>query len=196
MKKASLLTAALFLLAALVAGAAVPPLFPDKITGIDPDYSKNPSPLPDGYKQFKFGMHRTNVLALIRKDPAIKAWDADFIPGFERRNWTVLTAESRPYIPQLFFLFDKYRLYGIILGFNKDNYSYQLILRQLKRKYGQPTSLGQDRTIWQNDKVRMELNPSLYLKYLDLIAFKKISTNFTPAINKSLADKHNPLRDL
>lgn len=184
------------LLLSLAAAAAVPPLFPDRITGVDPDYTANPQPLPDGYKQFKFGMHRTNVLALVRKDPSLKAWDADFIPGFERENWTVLTAESKPYIPELFFLFHDFRLYGIILGFNKENYSYQLILRQLKRKYGQPASLGQDRTIWQNSKVRLELNPDLYLKYLDLVTFQRISTNFTPAINRSLADKLNPLRDL
>ncbi len=174
-----------------------PPVFPQKkiIQPIPKRMAEKP--LTPGYKKFRFNMSRLAVLKIISDDPMIIAYDADFIPGFEKEEWRVLVTVAFPYINNIYFLFnDDKKLYGIIIAFNKVHFSYLEVLNALKKKYQHPNVLGQDLTIWQDAKTRIELKANVYLTYLDLEMFGKIKKDFNSKLLKKKLDKQKAFEGL
>lgn len=179
--QAILMGVSLFLAGAL--SALGPDPFPPASSGPGPGYAIPGAALPEGYARYKFGMSRTTILDLIKTDPALRAWDADFIEGFEKEDWSVLSAVGPPHLNHAWFVFDdKSELWCITLYFNPARYSYLEVANALKQKYGRPTVLGQDVTIWQNERIRLQLEKSLHLKYIDLVRFASIKREFSPEL--------------
>jgi len=184
----------------LVCGSLIatgPDPFPPSSTVPDPGYNIPGLPLPDGYARYKFGMTRDTVVEIIRTDPALKAWDADFIEGFEKEDWTVLSAVGPPHLDNAWFVFDeKNELWCVTLNFNSSRYSYLEVAKVLKEKYGRPAILGQDVTIWQSDRVRIQLEKSLHLKYIDLARFATVKREFSPELLKRETNRYGIFNSL
>jgi hypothetical protein len=160
-----------------------PDPFPPAKSSPKPGYVIPGAALPNGYARYKFGMSRETIVELIRTDPALRAWDADFIEGFEKEDWSVLSAVGPPHLDHTWFVFnDKSELWCVTLNFNSTRYSYLELAKVLKEKYGQPAILGQDVVIWQNDRVRLQLEKTLHLKYIDLVRFSTVSKEFSPEL--------------
>jgi len=175
--------------------AAQPPVFPSRRPG-PPTPARAKLPLPDGYKNYLFGKDRLEILALVRKDPQLIARDADFIEGFEQEDRAVLVTEGKPWIPNVFFLFHEKKLFAVVIAFNRKKYSYPLLIRTLTAKYGRAKVLGQDMTVWQNQKTRLQLESSLRLKYLDLKRFTEMKKKFNPELLKKQLNKLTTLKGL
>lgn len=181
--------AILFLASALFALGPDP--FPPTNSSPKPGYAIPGAPLPDGYAGYKFGMSRMKVLELIKADTNLRAWDADFIEGFEKEDWSVLSAVGPPHLNQAWFVFDdKSELWCVALYFNPVRYSYFEVAKVLKKKYGQPALLGQDMTIWQNKRIRLQLEKSLHLKYIDLVRFASIKNKFSPELLRQIQNRY------
>lgn len=146
--------------------------------------------------QYKFGSDRLAILAQVRKDPKLVARDADFIEGFEQEDWAVLVTEGKPFFPNIFFLFHEKKLFGVVVVFNREKYSYPLLIRVLTAKYGRPNMLGHDVTVWQNKRIRLQLENGLRLKYLDLQRFSRMKKNFDPKLLQKKLDKLSILKGL
>jgi len=177
--------------------AIQPAVFPQKkiIQPIPKRMTKEP--LTPGYKKFRFKMDRLEVLKLISADPLIRAYDADFIIGFEKEEWRVLVTIGYPYMNNIYFLFnDDKKLYEIIIVFNRTHFSYLEVMNALKKKYQHPNVLGQDVIIWQDDKTRIQLESTVHLKYLDLEMFKKMKKDFDANLLKKKLDKQKAFEGL
>ena len=172
-----------------------PPVFPP-VRKKPPGAARAKQPLPGGYRQYLFGSDRLKILAQVRKDPQLVSRDADFIEGFEEEDWAVLVTEGKPYFPNVFFLFHEKKLFGVVVVFNREKYSYPLLIKVLKAKYGQANMLGHDVTVWQNKRVRLQLENGLRLKYLDLQRFAKMKKSFDPGLLKKKLDKLSILKGL
>lgn len=174
-----------------------PEPFPEVRDAPRPSYVTPGLPLPRGYGNYKFGMKRGTVVAEIGRDPALVARDADFIEGFELEDWTVLAATGRTPLDNAWFVFDKNEeLYCVVLFFDTERISYQELQKGLQQKYGRSTMLGLDTTVWQDGQVRLQLEQSLHLKYIDLARFAKEKTNFSPKLQQNRADRFGIFRDL
>lgn len=189
-------TALVWTAAASVLSAAAPSVFPEKKPELDLGQRLSDKPLPRGYAQYRFGMSRDEVLAEVRRDSSLRAYDADFIEGFERENWTVLVAVGPPFLDAVYFQFHDLKLYGVTLVFNRTLYGYFEIVKSLTRKYQWPNLLGQDASIWQDAATRIQLEQNLNLKYLDLAGFAKVKKDFDPAILRRKIDKQTALDKL
>ena len=164
--------------------------FPKRTLPPKPSYVTPGEEIPDGYDRYRFGMKRTEVIRLVAEDTGLRAYDADFIEGFEQEDWTVLVAVGPPLIDVVWFVFDKNEeLYNIIVRFNARKFSYLEILRALQQKYGRSNTLGHDRTIWQSTRYRVQLERDLHVKYLDLTRFGEVSNEFNPELFEIPMDK-------
>lgn len=175
---------------------APPPVFPEPRTKVPEGDPKGNQPLPRGYRGYTFGLTRMQVLEKVRKDPRLRAYDADFIEGFEQENWTVLVTVGLPWFSEVFFLFYKKTLYGVVLVFDRKRYSYYEVLKSLKARYGAPTSLGQQSSVWQDKQVRLQLENTVTLKYLDIQTFQKIKKEFQPELLRKRPRKQKALDNL
>ncbi|MDR2733655.1 MAG: hypothetical protein LBC99_03295 [Spirochaetota bacterium] len=164
--------------------------FPEKPSPPRPGYAIPGQELPDGYERYLFGMKRGEVIRLVSEDTNLVAYDADFIEGFEQEEWTVLIAVGPPLIDTAWFVFNKNEeLYNIILRFNAQKFSYTDLLNALQKKYGRSRILGQDRTVWQNEHSRIQLERDLHVKYIDLARFAQVSREFRPELYQIRTDK-------
>lgn len=172
-----------------------PPVFPPREGG-PPAAARAKEPLPGGYGPYTFGMERLKVLETVRKEGKLTLEDADFIEGFEEEDWSVLVAEGKPFFSNIFFLFHDRKLYGVVIVFDTKKYSYQLVTRTLADKYGRPEMLGHDSVIWQNDRVRLQLDQGPLLKYLDIAGFRAYKKSFDPRLLHPKLDKLDILKGL
>ena len=189
-KRACLALALIF--GAALSYAAGPRPFPEVTEPPRPGYSVPGAALPNGYDRYQFGMKRGEVISLVSNDASLRAFDADFIEGFEKENWTVLVAVGPPLIDLVWFVFDRNEeLYNIIVRFNAERFSYLELLNALQQKYGRSQVLGQDRTVWQDERRRVQLERGLHVKYLDLARFAKVSEEFRPELLEERNNKYS-----
>jgi len=171
--------------------AAGPRPFPEQTHPPRPSYAVPGVELPNGYDRYLFGMKRTEIISLVSNDTSLRAYDANFIEGFDKENWTVLVAVGPPLIDIVWFVFDKNEeLYNIIVRFNAERFSYLEILNALQQKYGRSQVLGQHRTVWQDERHRIQLERGLHVKYLDLERFARISEEFRPELLEERGNKY------
>ena len=176
--------------------SAAPPVFPEKRPGVDLGKRSSDKPLPKNYKKYTFGMTRQEILDLVKKDPDLKSYDADFIEGFEKENWNVLITAGRLKRVNVIFSFYENKLYNIMLSFNQEKYSYYGVLKEISKKFGWPNIMGQNTSIWQDKSVRIQLERGPYLKYFDIALFKKIKKSFSTNVLPKSPDKYSIFRHM
>jgi len=184
-------------IALLIAGSSLlyalgPDPFPEAAHTPQPRYAVPGAELPNGYDRYRFGMKRGEVISAVSNDTSLRAFDADFIEGFEREEWSVLIAVGPPLIDVVWFVFDKNEeLYTIIVRFNAERFSYLEILNALQQKYGRSRTLGQAHTVWQNEQYRVQLERGLHVKYLDLARFAQVNKEFSPELFETRDNKYS-----
>lgn len=107
--------------------------------------------------------------------------DVSLLPG-ENRILIETDAESGyafGFLERCWFQFYKEKLYVITININRERMDHFSIFSSLCKKYGNPSSVSPEKSIWQNEDFSMSLEKPLTLKYIDKKVFFELQ-------NKSL----------
>lgn len=134
-------------------------------------------PLPYSYKGISLGMSLDETkIALIQEPEFGYTGDRDvsLIPGSEQILIETDTTNNlgSPFLTQCWFQFYNEKLYIMTINLNKDKIDYYSMFTTLTKKYGEPTTLDPQKTVWEDDDVILILEKPLSVKYIE----KKVYT--------------------
>jgi hypothetical protein len=142
------------------------------------------APLPRGYGDITLGMSYNEVDAAVKADAAFGSRGTPDVtmalpPG--QRLLQVPGNPNGPYARCTFHFLDD-KLYIITLGLNRSRTDHYSIFTTLSERYGPPTSLNPEKSVWDDGDVTVTLERPLTLKYVDAAAFKSISDSSAAAV--------------
>jgi hypothetical protein len=137
--------------------------------------------IPNGYGGIKLGMSLDEV-----KDKLIKNSDFGYhgdrdvslLPGGNR---VLIETDSSAghvdsFLERCYFQFYNSRLYIIIININAERIDHYSVFSTLCKKYGDPSSLSPEKTVWKDNDVTMSLERPLSLKYVDNKIFDELNS--------------------
>lgn len=135
--------------------------------------------LPKGYRNIKLGMTVDQVKEALQKDPQFGYRgdrDVSLLPGENRMLIETDTSRTSPwsFLDKCFFQFYEDKLYIITVNVKKTRMDHYSIFSTLCDKYGNPSSLNPEKSVWQDSSVIMSLERPLTLKYTDKAVSEKL----------------------
>jgi hypothetical protein len=130
--------------------------------------------LPAGFRDLRLGMGLEAVKTALKADPLFRYRgdpDVSFLP---QTSQYVIECEGAAYLKRAYFQFSDGRLYIIILVLDVLRLDHYSLWSALSRKYGQPSSLSPEESVWLSDSVRFSLERPLTVKYIDAKAFATV----------------------
>jgi hypothetical protein len=124
-------------------------------------------PLPMGFRGISLGMGLDEVKTALKADALFRYRgdpDVSFLP---QTNQYLIECEGNSYLKRAYFQFSDSRLFIMILVLDQQKLDHFSLWSALSSKYGQPTSLSPDESVWQSDPVRFSLERPLTVKYID-----------------------------
>ncbi|HZK20257.1 MAG TPA: hypothetical protein VFC68_05990 [Treponemataceae bacterium] len=97
-------------------------------------------------------------------------------------NKSLIETIGNSWLDYSWFQFYNEKLYTITLNFNPEKIDYYSLFTTLCEKYDNPNSLSPDKTIWENENIRLVLEHPCSIKYIDLIVFNSL-------LEKNIVDK-------
>lgn len=86
---------------------------------------------------------------------------------------SVIDTRGRLYVDRGLFQFSNGTLYSMALYLDRGRLDYFQLYEQLRGRYGEPVDLDPQRSVWQDQATRIELERPLTVKYLDLARFEE-----------------------
>jgi hypothetical protein len=132
------------------------------------------SALPMGFRNVSLGMGLAEVKAALKADPLFRYRgdpDVSFLP---QTSQYLIECEGTTYLRRAYFQFADSRLFIMILVLDAQKLDHYSLFSTLTGKYGQPTSLSPQESVWQSDPVRFSLERPLTVKYIDNKTFAAI----------------------
>ena len=108
----------------------------------------------------------TDPLFRYRGDP-----DVSFLP---QSSQSLIECGGTTWIRRAYFQFADSRLYIMILVLDPQKIDHYSLFRALSEKYGEPTSLNPQESVWQSEAVRFSLERPLTAKYIDRKTFASL----------------------
>lgn len=138
--------------------------------------------LPTGYAKIKLGMSVDEVKQLLQQDASFGYHgdrDVSLLPGENRIliETDALAGHVLSFLDRCWFQFYQDKLYIITINLNRDKIDHYSVFTTLCQKYGDPTSLTPEKSIWENDNISMSLERPLALKYVDKKTFNSLLNN-------------------
>jgi hypothetical protein len=136
--------------------------------------STGTSALPMGFRNVSLGMGLDEVKAALKADPLFRYRgdpDVSFLP---QTSQYLIECEGTTYLRRAYFQFADSRLFIMILVLDAQKLDHYSLFSTLTGKYGQPTSLSPQESVWQSDPVRFSLERPLTVKYIDNRTFAAI----------------------
>jgi hypothetical protein len=133
-----------------------------------------PQQLPMGFRSITLGMGLDQVKEALKADPLFRYRgdpDVSFLPQTAQY---LIECEGTSYLRRAYFQFADSRLFIMILVLDTQKLDHFSMWSALSAKYGQPTSLSPDESVWQSDPVRFSLEKPLTVKYIDNKTFAAI----------------------
>jgi hypothetical protein len=130
--------------------------------------------LPMGFRNVSLGMGLDQVKAALKADPLFRYRgdpDVSFLP---QTSQYLIECEGSTYLRRAYFQFADSRLFIMILVLDAQKLDHYSLFSTLTAKYGQPTSLSPEESVWQSDPVRFSLERPLTVKYIDNKTFAAI----------------------
>jgi hypothetical protein len=124
-------------------------------------------PVPLGFRSIALGMGLDQVKAALKADPLFRYRgdpDVSFLP---QTSQYLIECEGTTYLRRAYFQFADSRLFIMILVLDTQKLDHFSLFSALTAKYGQPTTLSPDESVWQSDPVRLSLERPLTVKYID-----------------------------
>jgi hypothetical protein len=148
----------------------VPGLFAQNDEGTDPA-----ADLPSGYRTITLGMGIEELKEALRQDTETYWFREDrdvyFVP---LRNENYVETTGRGFIKRGFFQLKDANLFVISLELNPDRMDYYSVFTTFRSRYGEPASLDPQKAIWESETVRVSIERSLTVKYIDRAVFDAI----------------------
>jgi hypothetical protein len=130
--------------------------------------------LPMGFRGIKLGLALDEVKAALKADALFRYRgdpDVSFLP---QTSQYLIECEGNTYLKRAYFQFADGRLFIIILVLDNQRLDHFSLWSALAKKYGQPTGLSPDESVWLSDPVRFSLERPLTVKYIDNKAFSSL----------------------
>lgn len=145
--------------------------------------SKNYEPLPYSYKGISLGMTLDETkIALIQTPEFGYNGDRDvsLVPGDNQILIETDTTNNlgSPFLTQCWFQFYNEKLYIMTINLNKNKIDYYSMFTTLTNKYGEPTTLDPQKTVWESDDIILILEKPLSVKYIDKKTYEQLK-NYT-----------------
>ncbi|MCR5289796.1 MAG: hypothetical protein K6E51_07380 [Treponema sp.] len=148
--------------------------------------------LPMGYKNVRLGMTVDEVKETLKKTAEFGYHgdrDVSLLPGENRVliETDALAGHVISYLDRCWFQFYEDKLYIITLNMNKEKVDHYTLFSTLTEKYGNPVALSPDKSVWENDAVRMSLEKPLTIKYVDMKVFNSLQEK--SLVNKAASEQ-------
>ena len=131
-------------------------------------------PLPQGFRGLILGMGLDQAKQALKADPLFRYRgdpDVSFLPQTKQY---LIECTGASFLRRAYFQFADGRLFIMILVLDEQRLDHYSMFRTLSAKYGQPTSLSPQETVWQSDAVRFSLERPLTVKYVDARTFAAV----------------------
>lgn len=141
--------------------------------------------LPNGYGGVTLGMTVDEVKAALKKNPQFGYRgdrDVSLLPGTNRVLIETESVSAYSFLERCWFQFYDGKLYIITVNMNQQKMDHYSVFSALCKKYGNPTTLDPEKSVWQDSHVTMSLERPLSLKYTDKVVFDAL-------LKDSLVDK-------
>jgi hypothetical protein len=130
--------------------------------------------LPMSFRSVSLGMGLDQVKSALKADPLFRYRgdpDVSFLP---QTSQYLIECEGAAYLRRAYFQFADSRLFIMILVLDAQKLDHYSLFSTLATKYGQPTSLSPEESVWQSEPVRFSLERPLTVKYIDNRTFAAI----------------------
>jgi hypothetical protein len=130
--------------------------------------------LPMSFRGVSLGMGLEEVKTALKADPLFRYRgdpDVSFLP---QTSQYLIECEGAAYLRRAYFQFADSRLFIMILVLDAQRLDHYSVFSTLTTKYGQPTSLSPEESVWQSEPVRFSLERPLTVKYIDNRTFAAI----------------------
>jgi hypothetical protein len=130
--------------------------------------------LPSSFRNVSLGMGLDQVKAALKADPLFRYRgdpDVSFLP---QTSQYLIECEGTTYLRRAYFQFADSRLFIMILVLDAQKLDHYSLFNTLSTKYGQPTSLSPEESVWLSEPVRFSLERPLTVKYVDNRTFAAI----------------------
>jgi hypothetical protein len=130
--------------------------------------------LPTGFRSIALGMGLDQVKAALKADPLFRYRgdpDVSFLP---QTSQYLIECDGTTYLRRAYFQFADSRLFIMILVLDTLKLDHYSLFSALSAKYGPPSSLSPQETVWQSAPVRFSLERPLTVKYIDNKTFSAV----------------------
>jgi hypothetical protein len=147
-------------------------LFAGPISGLPSNTGFPPPPL--GFRGLTLGMEIEQAKETLRADPLFRYRgdpDVSFLP---QSSQFLIECSGTTYLRRAYLQFVDSRLFIMILVLDPQKMDHYSLFRALSEKYGEPTSLNPQESVWQSEAVRFSLERPLTAKYIDRKTFASL----------------------
>ncbi len=131
-------------------------------------------PLPRGFRGITLGMDLDQVKKALVADPLFGYRGDPDVSLLPQSHQYLIESAGASYVRRAYFQFADQKLLTMILVLDTEKMDHFSLFSALSAKYGQPTSLSPQETVWQSDTVRLSLERPLTVKYIDRAMFASL----------------------
>jgi hypothetical protein len=131
-------------------------------------------PLPRAFRGITLGMELEQVKQALSVDPLFRYRgepDVSFLPQSAQ---VLIECPGTAWIRRAYFQFVDSRLFIMILVLDTQKIDHYGMFTALSGKYGPPSSLSPQESVWAADDVRFSVERPLTVKYIDAAVFSRI----------------------
>ncbi len=124
-------------------------------------------PPPMQFRGISLGMGIDQVKSALKADPLFRYRgdpDVSFLP---QSSQYLIECDGNSYLRRAYFQFADSRLFIMILVLDPLRLDHYSLFSALSTKYGPPSSLSPQDSVWESDTVRFSLERPLTVKYVD-----------------------------
>ncbi len=131
-------------------------------------------PLPRAFRGVSLGMELEQVKKTIAADPLFRYRgepDVSFLPQSAQ---VLIECPGTAWVRRAYFQFVDSRLFIMILVLDTQKVDHYSLFTTVSTKYGQPSSLSPQESVWAAEDVRFSIERPLTVKYIDAAVFARI----------------------
>lgn len=114
------------------------------------------------------------VKAALKADPLFRYRGDPDVSLLPQTRQYLIECEGASFLRRAYLQFADGRLFIMILVLEEQKLDHYSMFSTLSAKYGPPSSLSPQETVWQNDVVRFSLERPLTVKYMDARTFASV----------------------
>ena len=152
-------------------------------------------PLPNGYSSARLGMDIDSLKEALKKDHQFGyRGDRDVSLSPSDGQFLIETDGSQfgfSFLERCWFQFASDKLYIITLNLDRSKIDHYSVFSKLCEKYGTPSELSPQKSVWRDGDVILSLEKPLTLKYVDAktVESKKNSSNVQQTAAENARDE-------